>query len=61
DSPSAPSDRQGTLTGRGLYVNNTDLSPVSSSMLQGPACCFALLCIAEQYKAACLYNKTAHS
>ncbi|CAI9541968.1 unnamed protein product [Staurois parvus] len=46
----------GGADGRGLYVNNTDLSPVSTNRLL----CIALHSTAEQFKAACLPSK-AHS
>ncbi|CAI9537281.1 unnamed protein product, partial [Staurois parvus] len=41
------------ISGRGLYVNNTDLSPVQSR-------CFVLLRIAESFKTVFLHSK-AHT
>ncbi|CAI9618572.1 unnamed protein product, partial [Staurois parvus] len=46
----APSDLRGFLTGRDLYVNNTDLSPVSSC---------TLLCMALNSNA--IQRNTAHT
>ncbi|CAI9598906.1 unnamed protein product, partial [Staurois parvus] len=43
-----------------LHLRERSICKQYRFLPSAPACCFVLLCIAEQYKAACLHSK-AHT